>query len=334
MRYSTTTLVVAALSIGQTMAGPTHAHLHRHRNVHEKKDVDWNDLDWANMGIDWSSAWAAGQHKSTAAPAPVVTPTPSPAVLAEVPAKSTATPAAAPVSSSSNDLVSDVEAGVATLWNGLKGLANDITSFGTAVANTGSEVGATGNIGSPQGHNMIKVASASGYPFTNTFINTSKQAMTIVIWNKAYSRDGSPANADPNLGSCVAPETPTLTFALAPGGKQVVAFQDGSLVGWSEAVDKRTPAGAFDITWGEGSFKSVANGQSGYDMSSIVNSGGNNYQMAISSAEVSCVSDPTQNYWEAKDGNPLTPVPIGSSDGSCFVPGNSATLVTKMGGYM
>jgi len=311
------------LSIGQAVAGPTHAHLHRHRDVHEKR-VDWESLDWQNMGIDWSSAWAAGQHSSTAAPVPV----PTSAPVAAAPPKSTA-PAKSPATNS--NLVSDVASGAASLWNNLKGLANDLTAFGEAAIGSGQEIAAIGNIGAPQGANMIKVASAEGYQFTNTFINTSPHPITVVCWNKAYSRTGSVADADANLGSCVAPITPTLTFALQPGDRQVVAFQDGTLMGWSQAVDGKTPSGAFAATWGEGSFKKEG---SGYDMSAILNPDGNNYNMAISASETPCISDPTQNYWEAKDNNPETPVPIGNSDGSCYVPGSTATLVTKMGGYM
>jgi len=295
------------------------------------------------MGIDWTSAWEAGQHKSTAAPAPVATPSPSPEVLAEKPAATTpapvapvvATTVAAPVApvappassaspSSSNDIVGAVEAGAASLFNGLTGISNEITAFGMAVANTGAVVSATGNEGSPQGSNMIKVSSTEGYDFTNTFINSQSDAITVAIWNKAF-------NGDPNLGACVAPKTPILTFALAPGEKQIVAFQDGSLVGWAQATSKTTMAGQFDITWGEGKFTSEG---SGYDVSAIVNSGGNNYAMAINAGETPCISSNTQNYWMAKDGNPEDPIPIGNSDGSCYVPGNSATLTTNMGGFI
>jgi hypothetical protein len=144
------------------------------------------------------------------------------------------------------------------------------------------------------------------------------------VWNKAW-------NGDPNLGACVAPVTPVLTFALAVGQSQTVAFQDGSLVGWAVATSKVTMAGQFDATWGEGKFTSTG---SGYDMSAIVNSAGNNYDMAISAAETTCISDPTQNYWMAKDGNPEDPIPIGNSDGSCYVPGSTATLTTKLGGII
>jgi len=173
---------------------------------------------------------------------------------------------------------------------------------------------------------MIKVSSAQGYPFTNTFINTSPDAITVVLWNKAFERDGT---VEANLGSCVAPVTPALTFTLAPGAKQVVAFQDDTQAGWAQATDKIALSGAYAITWGEINYSSTG---SGFDVSAIMNADGNTYNMAISAAETDCVSDMTQNLWVAKDNNPENPVPVGNSDGSCYIPGKTATVVTKMGG--
>lgn len=341
MRYSTT-IVVAALSIGQTMAGPTHAHLHKHRDVHAKKDanpVDWADLNWDDMGIDWTSAWKAGQHTSTVAPTPVPTTTAAPVVAvvakqsssAVVVSSSASSTSASASASSTSGILAEISSDVATLWDGIVGLSNALTSFGEAAFGTGSEIAAIGNIGSPQGSNMIKVSSASGYKLTNTFINTSNDSMTILLWNKAFSTDGTVANAEANLGSCVAATTPILSIALAPNAQQVVAFQDGTLMGWAQATSAKTASGALAISWGEASFKLAG---SGYDLSAILNPEGNNYKMSISAAEVSCISDNTQNYWEAEDNNPENPIAIGSSDGSCYVPAGSATLTTEMGGYM
>jgi len=323
MRYSTTA-VVAALSIGQTLAGPTHAHLHRHRNVHEKKDVNWNDLDWENMGVDWTSAWAAGQHSKTASPPAYATPVASPIIAAEVkPTKAAAAP-----SSPATDLVSDVESTVSTLFSHIKGLANDLTAFGSPTKPSGTIIGKVGNIGSPQGSNMILVSSAKGYQFTNTFINTSPKAMTIVVWNKAYDRDGT-GNPEANLGSCLAATSPALSFTLAPGKQQVVAFQEDTQAGWAEATTAIAQSGAYATTWGEINYLSAG---SGYDVSAIMNEDGNDYDMSISCAEVECVSDMTQNLWIGRNNNPEDPIPIGNSDGSCFIPGSTATIITKMGG--
>jgi hypothetical protein len=304
--------------------------------VNSAAPVDWANLNWDNMGIDWTSAWKAGQHTSTVAPVPVPTTTAAPVVAAAAketsaaPVVSSPAPSASASASSSSGVFSQISSDVASLWNGVEGLANKLTSFGSPAIGSGSEVAAIGNIGAPQGSNMIKVASASGYQLTNTFINTSKKSMTILLWNKAFSNDGTVANAEANLGSCVAATTPALSIALAPGAQQVVAFQDGTLMGWAEATDAKTASGALAISWGEASFKLAG---SGYDLSAILNPQGNNYKMSISAVETPCISDNTQNYWEAKDNNPADPVPIGTSDGSCYVPAGSVTLTTEMGGY-
>ena len=149
--------------------------------------------------------------------------------------------------------------------------------------------------------------------------------MTVVVWNKAFINPTT-KKIDANLGAFVAPESPILTFELAIGASQVVAFDSGSLVGWAESTPDRTPAGAFATTWGEASFKA---GASGYDMSAIQNPHGNNYDMCISSIEAPhCTSDHTQNFW-------LTDTqPIGDSDGSCYIPQKTATLTVKMGGTL
>jgi len=337
MRYSTT-IVVAALSIGQTMAGPTHAHLHKHRDAHVKKDaqpVDWADLDWNNMGIDWTSAWKAGQHTSTVAPVAVPTTTASPVVAvaaaetsyAPAVSSSASSASASASASSGSGVFSEISSTVKTLFSSIEGLSNDLTSFGTATASSGSVIGKIGNIGSPQGSNIIKVASAEGYDFTNTFINTSGEPMTIVVWNKAASQNGGAVEA--NLGSCIALTSPALSFTLAAGSQQVVAFQADTQAGWAQATSDVAASGAPAITWGEVNYATTG---SGFDVSAIMNVHGNTYNMAITAAEGSCVSDMTQNMWIAKDGNSEDPVPVGSSDGSCYLPGSTATLTTKMGG--
>jgi hypothetical protein len=276
-------------------------------------------LHWDIFGIAWASAYSAGLASSTTT---TPTPTPSPEIQAQLPSSST-TAAAATTTTSASNIVSSIESDVASLFDDLVGLANDLTAFGEATSGSGSDVGAIGNIGQPQGSNMIKVASIEGYQFTNEFINTSPDAMTIACWNKAF--DG-PNGVEANLGASVAPETPALTFALAPGGSQIVAFMDNSQIGCAQATSARTAAGAFDTTWLECNFDSTG---SGYDMSAIENSRGNSYNMAISSSEASCVSSMTQNFWWSVNG---TPTPVGNSDGSCYIGSSTATLVTKMGG--
>jgi len=320
---------VAALSIGQTMAGPTHAHLHKHRDVHAKKDVvDWADLNWDDMGIDWTSAWAAGQHTSTVAPAPVPT-TAAPVVAAvakETPVAPVSTPSPSPSASASGGVFDQIASTVETAFSDIKGLSDDLTSFGAATASSGSVIGKIGNIGSPEGSNIIKVDSAEGYQFTNTFINTSGKPITIVLWNKAASQNGV---VEANLGSCLALTSPALAITLAAGEQQVVAFQEDTQGGWAQATSDIAASGAPAITWGE---INCSSGGSGFDVSAIMNKNGNTYDMSISSAENSCVSDMTQNMWIAQNNNPEDPVPVGGADGSCYVPGTTLTLTTKMGG--
>lgn len=334
MRYSTT-IVLAALSVGQTMAGPTHAHLHRHRDVHVKKDaapVDWDALDWDDMGINWSSAWAAGQTHSTTAPAAVpTTASPSVGVPATVtsspPVLSSSAPSPSAIATSSS-ISSEVGSIVETAFSNIKGIANDFTEFGTPTVGSGSDIGSIGNTGSPPGSNMIKVSSTEGYDYTNRFINTSGKPMTIVVWNKAASQNGGPLEA--NLGSCIASTSPTLSFTLASGGEQIVAFQANSQGAFSEATTEIAASGAFAITWGEFNYGDG----NGYDVSAIMNVNGNNYNMSITAEEGDCESNMNENMWIAQNNNPEDPVPVGTSDGSCYLPGTSAHLTTKMGGIV
>lgn len=315
------------MTIGEAVAGPTHAH--RHRQLHDKKDlsnVDWSALDWDNMGIDWASAYAAGQHTSTSA-TPVATPLPvvTPAAPAAAPAEThTNAPAAA-----AGAIFSEAK----SAFSGLVGMANGLSKFGSATASSGSEVGAIGNIGDAQGSNMIQVDSTAGQDFTITFINTSGKAITVVIWNKAYSPSGKAVDAVANLGASMAPTHPALTINLAPGASGIAAFMAGTQGSFAQACDRIAMSGAYATTWGEFNF---LHGGSGYDMSAIMNSLGNKYSMTMTSVEApQCTSDPTQNYWTTDTGFPEgTPKPIGNSDGSCFIAQSTAHLTVKMGGDM
>ncbi|KAG4415328.1 hypothetical protein IFR04_011532 [Cadophora malorum] len=318
MRCSTVSTLMMAALIGEAVAGPTHAHLHR--RAHQKKDVDWESLDWANMDVDWKSAYAAGQATSTTA-APVAVATPTVAV-----AKAAATTKAAAASSSAADtvsassVVSDIVDDISDLWDGLVGASNSRKAFGSATSASGS-LGDhyRGNYGSPYGSNIIKVSSTSGYDFTNTFINTGSKSMTINIWNKIGS------DLQDLSGSALAPKDTTLTFVLAPGKSQIVAFQDNTQTAWAQACDDFTASGAYATVWGEAQFRSEG---SGFDYSAILSKNSNNYDMTISSEENDCVSSRTENFWLAEY------TPIGNSDGSCYVPGSTMHLTTKMGGVI
>ncbi|KAH7319315.1 putative allergen Asp f 4 [Rhexocercosporidium sp. MPI-PUGE-AT-0058] len=316
MRCSTvSTLMVAAL-IGEAVAGPTHLHLHR--RAHQKKDIDYETLDWENMGIDWEAAYAAGQTSTTVPPVAVATPTPAaPAKPAETPKAASSSPAD---TVSDNSIVSDIAGDLTSLLNGLVGASNSRKSFGSPSPSQG-QLGDfyRGNCGIPYGANIIKVGSTSGYDFTNTFINTGSKPMVINIWQKIGPDDRILS------GSALAPQNTTLTFALKPGKSQIVAFQDNTQAAWAEVTNDIAVSGAYATVWGEVQFKSEG---SGFDYSAIMSKGSNNYDMTISSKENSCVSSRTENFW-------LTDKqPIGDSNGSCYVPGTTMHLTTKMGGVI
>jgi len=302
--------MLAAITIGEVVAGPTHAHMHKH--MRNKKDVDWDALDWNAMGIDWSSAWAAGQKTTAPVAAPTVAPAPAVVTTAAPAPAATTAPASAPV-------VAVQQSGSEGLFDGVIGVSNGRTSFGQATAAEGN-VGDfyVGNTGHPYGANIITVASASGNQFTNTFVNTQSVGITVNIWQKVGP------DMQPLSGSSLAPKSTTLTFYLAPGAEQTVAFQENTQIGWAQSCSETAQSGAFATTWGEANFVSTG---SGYDVSAIMNPNNNNYAMKITSAEASgCTSSNTENYWlTASD-------PVGGSNGSCFIAQGTATLRTEMGG--
>jgi hypothetical protein len=328
MRYSTGLVFAAALSVSEVLASPTHAHLHKH--AHAKKDVDYNALDWNAMGIDWTSAWAAGQKtKTTAAPAATATPTTQAAVFIEAvktSASKTSAAAATSAAAKTSDAVDSIVSSVDAAWASIKAASNSLSAFGqsTPGKNDPKGWGYIANVGEPEGSNMIKVASTSGYDFTNTFINTSGGKVTVAVWNMAASPGLTNSSlAVANLGACQASKYAALTFTLSPGGRQSVAFMDNTVIGWAQPTSELNTASQFKTAWGEAKFNSTG---SGYDVTFIPSDGQKNYKMSISSGQVSCVSDNDQNYW-------LTDTqPIGNSDGSCYVPGSSMHLTTNMGG--
>jgi hypothetical protein len=265
------------------------------------------------MGINWSSAYAAGQHTST---------TVAPVSVTAAPVVPTTTTAAAPVAATTAS-TSNVENTVAGLWNGVVGVSNALTSFGESTVASGSTGdNYYGNVGKPYGSCVIKVSSPKGYQFTNTFVNTQSVPITVNTWLKV-GPDGQALS-----GSALAPTDTTLTFVLAPGASQTVAFQDNTQIAFTQAVSQFAASGAFATTWGECNFSSA--GGCGYDVSAIMNAAGNNYDMTISSKEVPDISaaKPATNMWlTATD-------PVGSSDGSCYIPASlgSCTLTTTLAG--
>jgi len=310
---------MAAMSIGGAVAGPTHAHLHRH--AHEKKDaIDWATVvDWKNSGIDWTSAYEAGQASKTAVAAQsqatsVAAPVEAATTTAGSAPAATSKAAATTPASSSNSIISDLEG----LFDDLVGASNTRSAFGAIVAAVGADGdNQRGNYGSPYGSNIIKVDSTANYAYTAEFHNTQSKPITVNIWNKV----------GPDMqvlsGSALAPKNTTLTFVLPAGKSQIVAFDEDTQAAFSEAVSSTTASGAYQTTWGELEFRKTG---SGYDVSAI-NNPNNDYAMTITSAEApACTSDRTQNFWLTAS------EPVGGSDGSCYIAQSSATLKVVMGG--
>jgi len=290
------------------------------------------------MDIDWTAAWAAGHKTATAVVSSVETaPTVGPIIAAQkvkatttaaVEAPATTTSEAPKAASSSAVATSSPSSGsdVTTPFSSIVGMANKLTSFGSATKAFGEIIGKAGNIGSPQGSNMIKVSAVGDYKYTNTFENTSGKPMTIMVWNKAFERNGV---TETNLGAMMAPTQPSLSITLAAGESQVVAFQEDTQAGWAQATTDIHMSGAFETTWAEANYISTG---CGYDVSAIMNKHGNTYDMEMSAKETSCVSNMVQNLWIARNGNAEDPVPVGDSDGSCYIPAGKCTIHTKMGG--
>jgi hypothetical protein len=249
------------------------------------------------MGINWSSAYEAGMAEKTAASVPVATPA---AAVAAAPA--VATP---------------VQSGAAGLFDGLVGASNSRATFGSATTSSGAAGDSyVGNFGNPYGSNIIKAPSTSGYDFTATFVNTQSNSITVNCWNKVGS-DGQPLS-----GSALAPKDTSLTFILPAGASQVVAFMPDSQVGCAQSCSETAESGAFATTWFEANFQASG---SGYDVSAIMNSAGNNYAMSITSLEApACTSDMNQNMWLTATDQ------VGS--GSCYIAQSTATMKVVMGG--
>lgn len=323
MRYTTTSaMVMACLSIGSAVAGPTPAHGHMHQHAHEKKEVE--DAAWWATVINWSTVNYGG-GASTAAPAATsaaAAAADSPIVAAQ---KATTTTHAAAATSAAASSGSSSSSSSTGLMNGIVGASNGRTAFGTATSDKGTCPGidCINNVGSPYGSNIIKVSSTSGYDYTNTFHNPQKDSITVNIWNKA-GPDGQA-----NSGQALAPKSTTLTFVLAPGASQIVAFQENTSGGFCQATSNAATDGWFPTTWGEYTY---LNGGSAFDVSAIQNPAGNNYNMTMSSTEAACTSDMTKNMWVTAS-EALGPTGQKESNGGdCVAMGTSMHVVTTLAG--
>ena len=148
---------------------------------------------------------------------------------------------------------------------------------------------------------MMLVSTVDGYTYTNTFQNTGSSSMDIIIWNKA----GNPSLPAPGNGANAGQSNPpNLGFTLPAGASQIVAFDANSQVAWSQDCSRNSDDGAPDCTWGEGDFGNASNeGWSGYDVSLIQNSAGNNLAMSITSSAQNAgqASSNTENDWTSAD---------------------------------
>lgn len=167
------------------------------------------------MGIDWTSAWAAGQHTSTSAPVAVATtaaastPAVSPIVAAE--AKAASTSEAAPASSASP--ASSSAAPAATTDSSSS--SNDVVS---SVLNSVEEIAlkALGVVSA--GINAVSDAQdvwvGTGGPYTMELINNAGEDLYLVCWGSA--------------GSWINSIVPLITLSIPSGGKSTLSFKDGA----------------------------------------------------------------------------------------------------------
>ncbi|KZV97546.1 hypothetical protein EXIGLDRAFT_607952 [Exidia glandulosa HHB12029] len=135
----------------------------------------------------------------------------------------------------------------------------------------GHETGETntyvGNVGDPWGSNIITVDSALAdqYKYTIKFVGSSHmtEPYKVVIWNK-IGPDGQMTGWYGNSA---------VSFSLAPGAEQYVAFDENSQGGWGAAPGNDLPKdqwGGYDSTWGEFDFGDQKNNAwSGFDVSMI-----------------------------------------------------------------
>lgn len=282
--------------------------------------IDWNTVDYSNSKTTSTANAAVATTLATSVKAAAAVATSS----------ATTKTTASTTTSSGSSLESAVESAVAELLNGIIGVANELTEFGTATEESNCPgIMCINNVGSPYGSNMIKVDSIGDYSYTNTFTNTQDSTITVNVWNKA----GYDMQA--NSGQSLAPTHTTLTFTLAPGASQIVAFMENTSGGFCEATTKTQSYGAFDTTWGEWSF---IDGGSAYDVSAIENSAGNTYNMTMYSEEAACTSDMTKNMWitdvlaVGTDGTAEYDSSGAATGGDCVALGTSMHIVTTLGG--
>ncbi|KGO58622.1 hypothetical protein PEX2_066060 [Penicillium expansum] len=129
----------------------------------------------------------------------------------------------------------------------------------------GTEIQYQGNVGKPWGSNIITVSptEASNYKYVAQFTGSNDEPWTVIVWNKI--------GPDGKLTGWYGHSA--LTFTLAPGETQYVAFDEDSEGAWGAAPGDHLPTdqwGGYSCTWGEFGFGDGENkGWSGWDVSAI-----------------------------------------------------------------
>jgi len=287
-------IVLSSIAAQGVFAQPAlkHAHRHRHADQHER-DVDFNNPD-LYKDVNWSSVFAS--DKPAATPAPVAAPVVAPVVAKPAPEKAKAPapakPAAPATSSKSSTSSSDP---AKALFGGV-----------TTPIDNGIVDEYIGNVGIPWGSNIVKISDVNGAKYTNNFISSASAPIQIIVWNK------SGADGRPNSGQFSAP---ALSFELAPGASQVVAFDENSQVAWCQFTGAKSAYNANDCTYGEADFGNISNnGYSGYDVS-LIQSGAPTPMMITSpNGKTSSTSDTSNIYTSDKQaggiGGNLAPGPV------------------------
>jgi len=190
-------VALAALTIGEVMAGPAHAHLHRNKRDNDGwKDVDFENINWSAVGVNWATVDYSGASETTAPASSATTAAPSVASAAQSTTESS--PSSASSTSSSSHLSSSDSAldGLGSwlfqdLWNDLEGVSNTLSVFGSSTSPSGSDVSYIGNVGQPYGSVVMLVPSADGYDYTITVKNAGSSSKSMNLWLKS-GKDGAP----------------------------------------------------------------------------------------------------------------------------------------------
>lgn len=145
-----------------------------------------------------------------------------------------------------------------------------------------SAIGITTTAANAVSNNGAAWLGADG-PYTNDFINSSDEELTLVIWG--------------SQGSWVNKIPPLITVSIPAGAVQTVSFANGASGAWAPvfADTKMSQWGQISQTWGEYTF----NGQwTTFDVSREVNMNGR----AMSITDGTCTSDFSKCVFECTGG--------------------------------